>query len=87
MSYEVCGNPVTGPNCAAFYRMSRDGWNHGPPSDLGKRIENADGQYFEHAPNNIWSPSTQSPNGVILVVGQVLHNANGSVAQQNGKVL
>lgn len=87
MSYEICGDPVTGPKCAAYYRMSRDGWNDGPPSNLGKRIENADGQYFEHAPNNTWSPSPESANGVILVVGQVLHNANGSVADQNGKVL
>ena len=35
MSYEICGDPVTGPECAAYYRTSRDGWNYGPPSDLG----------------------------------------------------
>jgi hypothetical protein len=87
MSYEICGDPITGPKCAAYYRMSRDGWNYGPPSDRGKRIETADGQYFEHAPANIWSPSPLSPNGVILVVGQVLHNHDNSVAQQNGRVL
>jgi hypothetical protein len=87
MTYEICGDPVTGPKCAAYYRTSRDGWNYGPPSDLGKRIENAEGQYFEHAPANIWSPSPLSPNGVVLAVGQVLHNANGSVAQQNGRVI
>lgn len=86
MSYEICGDPVTGPKCAAYYRISRDGWNYGPASNLGKRIETADGQYFEHAPANIWSPSPLSPNGVILVVGQVLHNKDDSVASQNGKV-
>jgi hypothetical protein len=87
MSYEICGDPVTGPKCAAYYRISRDGWNYGPASNLGKRIETADGQYFEHAPANIWSPSPLSPNGAILVVGQVLHNKDGSIASQNGKVI
>jgi hypothetical protein len=87
MSYEICGDPVTGRKCAAYYRISRDGWNYGPASDPGGRIESADGKYFEHAPANIWAPSPLSPNGVILVVGQVLHNADGSVADQNGKVL
>lgn len=87
MSYEICGDPVTGPKCAVFYRLSRDGWNYGPPSSPGKRVENAQGQFFEHAPTNTWSPSPLSPEGVILVVGQVLHNADGSVAQQNGTVL
>jgi hypothetical protein len=87
MSYEICGDPITGPKCAAYYRISRDGWNYGSASDPGKRIETADGQYFEHAPANIWSPSPLSPNGVILVVGQVLHNSDGSVSPQNGRVL
>lgn len=87
MSYEICGDPKTGPRCAAYYRISRDGWNYGNANDPGKRIETASGQFFEHAPASIWSPSPISPNGVLLVVGQVLHNADGSVAQQNGRVL
>lgn len=87
MSYEICGDPLTGPKCAAYYRISRDGWNYGNANYPGKRIETASGQFFEHAPANIWSPSPLSPNGVILVVGQVLHNSDGSVAKDNGKVL
>ena len=87
MSYEICGDPETGPKCAAYYRTSRDGWNYGRANDLGKRIETADGQFFEHAPANIWSPSPLSANGVIVVVGQVLHNADKSIASQNGRVL
>ena len=87
MSYEICGDPITGHKCAAYYRTSRDGWNYGHASNPGTRIENADGQYFEHAPANIWSPSPLSPNGVIIVVGQVLHNADNSVARRNGRVL
>lgn len=87
MSYEICGDPLTGPKCAAYYRISRDGWNYGNANYPGKRIETESGQFFEHAPASIWSPSPISPNGVILVVGQVLHNADGSVAKANGKVL
>ncbi len=87
MTYEICGDPMTGPKCAAYYRISRDGWNYGNANNPGKRIETAEGQFFEHAPASIWSPSPISVNGVILVVGQVLHNADGSVAPQNGKVL
>jgi hypothetical protein len=87
MSYEICGDPATGPKCAAYYRISRDGWNYGPASNPGKRIETGDGRYFEHAPASTWSPSPLSPNGAILVVGQVLHNKDNSVASQNGRVL
>lgn len=87
MTYEICGDPVTGHKCAAFYRTSRDGWDYGSPSDLGTRIETANGQFFEHAPANIWSPSPLAANGVLIVVGQVLHNSDNSVAAQNGKVL
>jgi hypothetical protein len=87
MSYEVCGDPLTGHKCAAYYRTSRDGWNYGRADSLGKRIETANGDYFEHAPANIWSPSPLSTNGVLVVVGQVLHKADGSVSPLNGKVL
>lgn len=87
MTYEKCGNPITGHKCAAYYRTSRDGWNYGPAWYPGTRIEDAEGQYFEHAPANIWSLSPLSPNGAIVVVGQVLHSADNSVAQQNGRVL
>jgi len=85
MTYEICGDPANG--CAVFYRTSRDGWNYGNASFLGKRIETADGKFFEHAPANIWAPSALSPNGVIVVIGQVLHNRDGSVAGDNGRVL
>jgi len=87
MSYEICGDPKTGHHCAAYERTSRDGWNYGNASDLGQRIEAADGSYFEHAPANIWTPSPVSPNGVLLVVGQVLHQADGKVDPENGRVV
>jgi hypothetical protein len=87
MSYEICGDPMTGHKCAAYFRTSRDGWNYGSPFDLGARIESASGQFFEHAPASLWSPSPIAANGVIVVVGQVLHNADNSIAAENGKVL
>ena len=37
MTYEICGDPVSGPKCAAYYRTSRDGWNYGAPSDFQAR--------------------------------------------------
>lgn len=87
LTYEICGDPTTGHKCAAYFRTSRDGWNYGRASNLGTRIETADGKYFEHAPTNIWSPSPLSPEGVILVVGQVLMDADNSVSAQNGRVI
>jgi hypothetical protein len=36
---------------------------------------------------SIWSTSPIAANGVLIVIGQVLHNADNSVAPENGKVL
>ena len=83
MSYELCGPAA----CTVFYRTSTDGWNFGSSSNVGTKIQTASGQYFEHAPNNTWSPSVLSGNGATLLVGQVLHESNGSVSVNNGKVL
>ena len=83
MSYELCGPAA----CTVFYRTSQDGWNYGNPSNTGTKISTVSGQYFEHAPTNAWSPSVVSGNGALILVGQVLYNANGAVSSQNGKVL
>lgn len=83
MIYEMCGTH----HCEVFSRMSSDGWNYGPPANPGTRLENEDGQYFRHAPAVIWSPSPLSPNGMLIAVGQVLYNPNGTVAKGNGQVL
>ena len=83
MSYEFCG---TG-KCTAYYRTSTDGWNYGSPANTGTRIQTTSGQYFEHAPANVWSPSALSSNGSILLVGQVLYESDGSISSQNGQVL
>lgn len=83
MSYELCGPSA----CAVYGRTSTNGWNYGNPSNLGDEIRTVGGQYFEHAPTNVWSPSALSANGALLLVGQVLHDADGSVSSENGKVL
>jgi hypothetical protein len=83
MSYELCG-PAS---CTVFYRTSTDGWNFGDPTHIGTKVATASGQYLEHAPVNVWSPSVISSNGAIVLVGQVMYESNGSVSSYNGKVL
>ena len=83
MSYELCGPAA----CTVFSRTSTDGWNFGTPSNMGTKVQTASGQYFEHAPLNVWSPSAVSSNGALVLVGQVMYESNGQVSASNGKVL
>lgn len=83
MSYELCGPAA----CTVFSRTSTDGWNFGDPGNVGSKVHTSTGQYLEHAPLNRWSPSVQSGNGSILLVGQVMYESGGSVSPSNGKVL
>jgi hypothetical protein len=83
MTYELCGPAA----CAAFYRTSTDGWNFGTPGNTGTKIQTASGQYFEHSPTNVWSPSVLSSNGAILVVGQQLFDYTGAVDPNGGSTL
>jgi hypothetical protein len=82
MSYEICGPQ----SCVAYSRTSIDGWNFGTPTNLGTPIASTTGQYFEHAPSSVWSPKGGA-NGSLIAVGQVLHEADGSVSPRNGQVL
>ena len=81
MTYEVCG---TGDqyDCAVHYRTSRDGWNWGDPRDIGPMIHTRSGQYFTHTPT-----ISTAPGGRVLLVGQMLNNADGSVAAGNGATM
>ena len=83
MSYELCGPAA----CTVFYRTSTDGWNFGDPANTGTKVATASGQYLEHAPVNVWSPSAISSHGAIVLVGQVMYESNNSVSSYNGKVL
>jgi len=80
MSYEICG-PLT--HCQVYFRHSADGWNFGDAADFGVKAVTTTGQYFAHAPANIFDPAS----GQILLVGQVLYEADGSVSPQNGRLL
>ncbi|MET9499055.1 exo-alpha-sialidase [Streptomyces sp. NPDC006552] len=83
MTYEICaaaGQYV----CVVHYRTSADGWNWGDPAHLGYRPETADGKYFKHAPTVAWAPLNGSATGRLYLVGQVLHNADDSVAAGSG---
>ncbi|MDR5759077.1 sialidase family protein [Caballeronia sp. LZ035] len=83
MSYEVCGSQQ---QCTAYSRTSTDGWNYGTPSTLGNRIVSSTGQYFEHAPDSVWTRAGGG-NGALLAVGQMLYEADGTVSPSNGRVL
>jgi hypothetical protein len=92
MSYKLCGTA----NCDVMYRTSRDGSNSGPLTNSGKKIITNSGRHFEHAPRNIWFGLERvnadvgfggANAGELVVVGQVLHEANGSVSAQNGEII
>lgn len=78
MTYELCG-PA---RCTVFYKTSADGWDWGDARQVGTAIRLPDGRYFEHAPY-----STVLPGGALLVVGQVLMNADGTTAAGNGTTI
>lgn len=80
MTYEMCGPAA----CTVFYRTSADGWNWGTSSNVGTRVLTTAGQWLEHAPYSTWAPSATSPNGTILLVGQMMYDSNGSVSAGNG---
>ncbi|MPZ83665.1 MAG: exo-alpha-sialidase [Actinophytocola sp.] len=80
MVYEVCN--LDEPLCSAYFRTSTDGWDYGDPLDLGAGIRTADGKYPRHTPT-----ITVSPDGAILLAGEMLVNADGSHAPGNGRTL
>lgn len=77
MTYEICG-PL---RCAVHIRYATDGWNYGDPRDPGERIETAAGQHLEHAPTVAWDGRR------LLVVGQMVVEADGRVSPLNGRIL
>lgn len=80
MSYELCGPAA----CTVFYRTSADGWSWGDPTNVGTKVSTAAGQYFEHAPTNVWAPSAASSSGTILLVGQMMYESNNQISPGNG---
>jgi len=80
MSYELCGPAA----CTVFSRTSVDGWNWGDATNMGTRVASATGQWFEHAPTSVWSPSATSANGTLLLTGQLLYESNGTLSGSSG---
>ena len=81
MCYEVCGL-----NCDVYIRTSPDGDNWGNAADLGTRVESISGNHFSHAPTIAYT-NNGTPNGMLLVIGQVLNkNSDNTISDDNGKV-
>ena len=80
MSYEICG-PVT--HCQVYFRHSADGWNFGDAADFGVKAVTTTGQYFAHAPANIFDPTS----GQILLVGRCCMRRTVAFSAQNGRLL
>lgn len=86
MTYEWCS--TAGLDCSARYKTSTDGLDWGSLGTQGTRIETAAGQFFRHTPTHTWTARTGFANGVIVLTGQILVNANGTVDTANtGNVL
>ncbi|MFD7920023.1 sialidase family protein [Streptomyces sp. NPDC059740] len=86
MAYEICA--AAGQfSCVVHYRTSADGWDWGDPAWLGIRPETADGKYFKHAPTVAWAPQAGNAQGRLLLVGQVMYNADGSVASASRRTV
>ncbi|GAB2677914.1 sialidase family protein [Saccharopolyspora gloriosae] len=85
MSYEICGRSGT-HDCAAHLRTSPDGVDWGAETDRGTPVELDDGRFFAHAPK-IAVIDDGTPDGLLVVVGQQLKNADGKTADGNGGTL
>lgn len=77
MVYEICGM-----GCDVFIRFSDNGVTWGNPADAGTRIESTKGHHVAHAPS-----VTVLPDGRLLVVGQMLMDAQNRPVPDNGRML
>ena len=68
--------------CGIYFRVSADGWDYGSALDLGTSVRTADGKWVRHTPT-----ITVSPQGTIVLVAEMLVNADGGKAEGNGKTL
>jgi hypothetical protein len=80
MVYEVCN--LQEPLCSIYFRGSRDGWDYGDPFNLGTGVRTSDGKYPRHTPT-----IDVTPSGRILLVSEMLVNADGSHAPDNGSAI
>lgn len=85
MTYELCSTDGSA-GCEVYLRGSADGADWGAATDAGTRITAVDGRYFAHAPTLTWVDNGTA-NGRLVLVGQLLLNADGSTAAGNGHTL
>jgi hypothetical protein len=85
MVFEVCLSPGQ-YDCATYSRRSTDGTNWGDPTEHGQIIFSQHGRYFQHAPTVAWADNG-TPDGTLMVIGQLLTNVDGSRADGNGKTI
>jgi hypothetical protein len=86
LTYENCyGGPL---DCRVRAKRSANGLDWGPVNDPGTLLQTADGQFLRHAPTVAWAPVAGSPNGKLLVIGQIVFNGSGTVdTRLNGRTL
>jgi hypothetical protein len=77
MAYEVCN--LREPLCSVYFRISLDGWDYGDPFNMGVGIRTTDGKYPRHTPT-----VDVTASGRVLLVSEMLVNADGSHAAGNG---
>lgn len=82
LTHELCGPAA----CTVFYKTSPDGIDWTPATNVGVRVETADGRWFLHTPTNAWAPTPGTANGRMFVIGQILSSASG-VAAGNGRTI
>jgi hypothetical protein len=80
MVYEVCN--LQEPLCSVYFRTSADGWDYGDPANLGTGVRTADGKYPRHTPT-----IDVTGAGRVLLVSEMLVNADGSHASDNGAAI
>jgi hypothetical protein len=80
MAYEVCN--LDEPLCSIYSRTSGDGWDYGDPLNLGVGVRTAGGKYPRHTPT-----IDVTSSGSVLLVSEMLVNADGSHAANNGAAI
>jgi hypothetical protein len=83
--YEHCS--TARPGCEVRAKWSEDGIAWGNPRKPGEPIRTVSGLHFRHTPTIAWSPREGFAQGQVLLTGQILFNADGSVAEGNGRTL
>lgn len=78
--YEHCS--TARPSCEARAKWSDDGIDFGPADEPGRLLTTADGTHFRHTPT-----VAVAGNGTVLLMGQILFDAQGRVAPGNGRTM